>query len=147
MGEDEGNCASCPSGTWKCSSNGRCLQLSLLCDEAPDCPDGEDESSFCPTPIITTPTTVLTGTTTPFTTISTPPPICVYNGTTYQVLCGYDFQQAIVYSTFFRNNTRLHQTEEIFANLYTLHFSHRLTLPFIESSNADPRIFSFTYTI
>lgn len=95
MGEDEGNCASCPSGTWRCSSNGRCIQLSLLCDEAPDCPDGEDESSFCPAPIITTPTaaiktTALTGTT-PFTIISTPPPICVYNGTTYQVLYWFDF--------------------------------------------------------
>ncbi len=35
--------AECPNDHYTCSSSGRCIATSLVCDENPDCVDGSDE--------------------------------------------------------------------------------------------------------
>ncbi|XP_063285770.1 low-density lipoprotein receptor-related protein 2 [Pelobates fuscus] len=48
---DERDCPTppfrCPSWQWQCPGSTTCINISKVCDSAPDCPNGEDESPLC----------------------------------------------------------------------------------------------------
>lgn len=48
---DERDCPtppfSCPSWQWQCPGHSVCVNLTRVCDNVPDCPNGADESPLC----------------------------------------------------------------------------------------------------
>ena len=48
---DERDCPtppfSCPGWQWQCPGHSVCVNLTRVCDNAPDCPNGADESPLC----------------------------------------------------------------------------------------------------
>lgn len=48
---DERDCPTppfrCPSWQWQCPGHGVCINLTTVCDNTPDCPNGADESPLC----------------------------------------------------------------------------------------------------
>lgn len=48
---DERDCPTppfrCPSWQWQCPGHSVCINLTTVCDNTPDCPNGADESPLC----------------------------------------------------------------------------------------------------